>query len=617
MIALFIDGRQAVIKKNTSFDIVLENREFEERDAYSLSIELPLADCPKNQEIFGPLLSSQIPIERIRMKATLISGGWTKSGAATIVAVSKNSVSVQFLEGRSAQNFDDTLQDIYINELDLGSYRDRTNPQAVSPLEAWGEVSTSKPFDFVALPWVSDSSGIKYNNAEKVAGKWEWAPEEDATENSKLISWQPSLHYIARKICEAVGYSYDFSAWEKSPKIRLLICNTLPPAYGITDFSSVLPHWSVREFFDNLEPLLQGYFDFDFNRRKITFSAFSPERKKYVSLTMEKILKEFSVDVAPDELTAKYRSLKNLKYEAGNEKLWPLMSCEKGIREWPKNYIETFQDADSMISEMKKYEKTDFSFAFSHRGQRNMLNSLAYCEDLEAYFAIYALDKTRAMITHYDKTFLTWRYTNRLLPVNQFGDLVRNDFEDGDDIDIKFTPVCIQSADSQTMFIKFSELNDSEQWDKQFYDEDDVFDDEPELRQTSVINLLERSETQKQVYFDRISIGFYPGPDFTIFGECHPFPIVDRFIMTGDFDIKKHDIPGFSLRLADIAGEESSVRIDPTKKYKFSFLSREVPDPRDIFIIAGRRYICQKLTLKITDLQVSEIIEGEFYPLES
>jgi hypothetical protein len=43
-----------------------------------------------------------------------------KSGSITVTEISQSEVKTQFLEGRSEQNFDETFDDIYVNEMDLG-----------------------------------------------------------------------------------------------------------------------------------------------------------------------------------------------------------------------------------------------------------------------------------------------------------------------------------------------------------------------------------------------------------------------------------------------------------------------------------------------------------------
>ena len=50
---LTINGQQAALKKGSSIEYVSENRIFTDADDYSMEIELPLADCPRNLGIFG------------------------------------------------------------------------------------------------------------------------------------------------------------------------------------------------------------------------------------------------------------------------------------------------------------------------------------------------------------------------------------------------------------------------------------------------------------------------------------------------------------------------------------------------------------------------------------
>ncbi len=48
--------KQAALKKGSSIEYVSENRIFPDADDYSMEIELPLADCPQNLDIFANTL---------------------------------------------------------------------------------------------------------------------------------------------------------------------------------------------------------------------------------------------------------------------------------------------------------------------------------------------------------------------------------------------------------------------------------------------------------------------------------------------------------------------------------------------------------------------------------
>ena len=57
---LTINGQRAALKKGSSIEYVSENRIFTDADDYSMEIELPLADCPQNLDIFGMITRKDV-----------------------------------------------------------------------------------------------------------------------------------------------------------------------------------------------------------------------------------------------------------------------------------------------------------------------------------------------------------------------------------------------------------------------------------------------------------------------------------------------------------------------------------------------------------------------------
>lgn len=55
---------------------------------------------------------------------------------------------------------------------------------------------------------------------------------------------------------------------------------------------------------------------------------------------------------------------------------------------------------------------------------------------------------------------------------------------------------------------------------------------------------------------------------------------------------------------------------DGKKKYNFSFLADEIPDPRALFYINGGRYLCEKITAHFTEKGMNKMLKGVFYRLE-
>ena len=121
---LTINGKQAALKKGSSIEYVSENRIFTDADDYSMEIELPLADCPQNLDIFGMITRKDVDTGDIFFDAVLQDTNFFKRGAVVITGITQESVKVQFLEKRSYQNFFPRFDETYIDELD---YAQRAN----------------------------------------------------------------------------------------------------------------------------------------------------------------------------------------------------------------------------------------------------------------------------------------------------------------------------------------------------------------------------------------------------------------------------------------------------------------------------------------------------------
>ena len=84
-------GGASAIKVNFiafAFHKFSENRIFTDADDYSMEIELPLADCPRNLGIFGHLTRKDVDMGNIFFDAVLQDTNFFKRGA--VVGVGSN-----------------------------------------------------------------------------------------------------------------------------------------------------------------------------------------------------------------------------------------------------------------------------------------------------------------------------------------------------------------------------------------------------------------------------------------------------------------------------------------------------------------------------------------------
>lgn len=167
---IIINNQQAILEQGTSFDFIAENRLFTGSDSYTLTITFPLRGCAQNIAIFGHIHRAEVAKNKVVFDCEIRDRDFYRSGTITITEISDVEVKTQFLEGRSEQNFDETFDDIYLNELDLGYPTSRV---AV----AGHCMDDMRPYPdnfWIPLPWVNNTSGNIQNEMVWSADKNEF-----------------------------------------------------------------------------------------------------------------------------------------------------------------------------------------------------------------------------------------------------------------------------------------------------------------------------------------------------------------------------------------------------------------------------------------------------------
>ena len=548
---IFVEGKEAVLKKGSSFEFIAENRLFSGADEYTLSITFPIVDCPQNRAIFGHLYRKDVDIEKVNFACELRDTNFYKMGVLAIVEVSQPEIKGQFLEGMSAQNFIGDFDEIYINELDLGDY-DYVNMSSIPPEWLWRSIDRLKKY--VALPWVNNYSGNIQNEVVYENGSYKWHPD------TKGVSFQPYLLFITQQICEVLGYSYDFGEWERSKYRHLIVCNSLPYAWDMPQIAKALPHWTVTEFFEQLENFLSAFIDIDHKKKSISFRFLNKDPEINTYITMNDIVDDFSVEVTSDPQSS-YKNDSTLRYADCDHELWKFYSCD---------WVE--------------YPNSN-------------LDKILYVENMNTYFVfrpVKIIPQGRydsVSDTYYDL------YVNILQPINQFGERIGSN-EESNSIELGIVPAWIDDTETSKGPCLFLELN---------FDDGEATSDNSKYWPLS---LLDSGESEKSgAYFSQLFVAFWDGTNY--FKGFQPRPIIDKIEMNEDWSFVETD---YSMRLNDFDSfVQLGMDIDSSKKYNFQFLSHEIPPVRAVFIIQGMPYICEKITATFTEFGMSQLLKGTFY----
>lgn len=636
---ILINGKQAFLKKNTSFEYISENSMFTGSDSYTLTITFPLKDCPQNIAIFGHINRQDVKKEKVVFNCDIRDKAFFKSGSITVTQISEAEVKTQFLEGRSEQNFDDTFDNIYINQLHLGypSYTE-TSISHTTPAEAWKKYPLK---NWVALPWVNNTSGnIQNEVAIDGSGNYCWSNQY------QHLTYQPYLLYILNMVCQAVEYTGDFSALEKSTFRYMLICNTLPHAWGIQDFATALPHWSLTEFFEQLELLLDGEFIINHKAKTINFKFLHNIMAEMPPVHIRKVVNKYSVDVSKDN-KSEYKGATNLMYADNDNRMWVYKSCQWYINEH-KDEALVFTTLDELLSYAATLKECGVQHNENHHGvsytrgyeSNSDGNKLFYAEDVDTYFIMYCYKSTLYDSLHVDsldQDFNYYIYTNRLMPINEFGKLVVD--KEAEDVELNIVPAWIDYTDEEhgnCLFLECGEMSSDATWTENNGSWSGVFSgggfggsdgyssgsgdtdyNNGELVQSETGMKIARGEQeQADEYFDKIYVAFWDGQNRH--QGMMPYPSVDSIEIDDNFHA---EYTPFSLRLNKENGEDEqgnslkyTFKIDNRKKYSFSFLADEIPDPRAVFFIEGGRYVCEKITATFHEnTGKSQLLKGVFY----
>lgn len=591
MIQLYISDKPVVVPESVSFTFMLENPYFTKNSNSSMNIELPLKDCPVNQRIFGHLHRLWSKKGKKVFPATLVDGITVfLRGSAIVNEITDTYVKVQLVSGNSEFNFL-TNKDYYIDDIDLGSAEFPNYDIFLEWLSGideknrfFGVVGSS---DFVWAP-------VKCEDKIFNSVVWGFSDEEfhpNPYKNIKCV--QPYLIYVIRKIVEYFGYKFDSSYLDDSFLSNVYICSaaqTLKIAYS-------LPHWTVSDFFDEIERFFLVVTVVDEINKTLSLIPLNDfyDDNNVVVIPSENVLQEYSVNIT--RKNDKDLSTSNVGFAL------PSISDNGFLR----------LDRD-LFAEANKY------YASSYEDMYNKWDSLKNSNIVKSYIFI---DKNRFYID-YEKDD-----KRGLLEVNLYADLIRDD-TNTDKTELKIVPAKIEKHN----FGRYRHTNSAifgDAPDADLYLNVPVVSMSVDLGRNEYINIqeildgksnIESKRPRKDIMEVAFCTGIHPvtvqgGQSY--YDQHYIIPYTDyQQRVTGEFGTQKY----YSLSLNNVYPRSlgymfrNLVVTDTSVAYNIKFKVDIIPDAKKVFIIANQKYHCEKLEVKVDKDGFSNIVEGVFYRVE-
>lgn len=287
---LTINNQTAKIKKGTTIKLTRVNPYFADQGDYTLEVQLPLRGCPANLAIFGPRnhpATTQYPHIGEQYTMQLIAPPLQLEGTATVTSITETEVKVQLKAGVKASPLNNDTT--YIDELPLGNAWDgfgsvqyssshvfssgtdvRTQIKIFSSCMGQTFLGTTTPVrqaaygtygqtDAICLPIYSSTDDIIANPMDMITTSPSLGSPHGNIDDITLAPC-PYLLDITARIFRCLGFTPgNWSQYTDNPLTRAIyIANTRQTLQR----AKILPHWTVKEYLNELQNLLGCVFTF-------------------------------------------------------------------------------------------------------------------------------------------------------------------------------------------------------------------------------------------------------------------------------------------------------------------------------------------------------------------
>lgn len=682
MIALYINDQRAVIKSGTSIKLTRENPFFTNSGDYTLDVVLPLTGCLDNLRIFGALHYRAMSLKFLTGKKypfRLVSELLTLEGSAIVTNVTQDEIKVQLLAGNSALNINSFGEDgeLYIDELDLGrvygelydeqhSGSSKRTKQDVQNTLNWlyGMTKSERmklihgsreETDAVCFPiysqtdggwsnehvfadWCSSTDNLWNKDADSYGlnfGQLRYADKDDnhrpGDGESVPFSPMPYLSFIAERILKAIGFTLkkEDNALAGEEFCRVFIANARTTIY----YCDCLPHWTIKDFFNEIRNLFGACVYIDGNRaviktRQDIYGTGASVQELYNTID------ERSTDIDNNSDT-KDTTAGNVAYAFGDVIPMVLNIGQSAYENMDVIEVASYNEMQQYFNDMSDEDKSKSNTLFILR--------YAYSQECQKYAIFNTAQEGNDAVYE-------------LKQVDQAGPLLRD--EDYDvDIEMKIVP-CATANTIPTKRYHYIAGQDTERWG--IYELNAIYPDELDWKKEGgslggfhipylvtadtrdainkdlfslqgAINEEEEEEENKSTSKqDILEVGVVAHKNYQAHYNLHygnglfgfdvemPYAIGVPFLV-GEDKITVDSttlIESNELNINNSYSETGRIirigNIDTRVVHQISFTDTAC-DPNKVYLINGRKYACQKIELTIDDNGVQRLKKGYFY----
>lgn len=592
MIQCSIEGNVAYPASGMKIKMVLQNPFIKNSGDHTYEITFPM-DILENIQVFGNINRIDVAKGNVNFSdCRLLDGNrLLVSGTGKVTGITQDSVKLQIL-GTSA-DAKTTAGEKFIDEL--------TYPEIDNTSKSWCQMNLVEvpqsvitngyggvKGQYVFFTVMNESTGQKYNFIKQ----WHYAPVGNKT-YMKRPTLQPNLIFVLTKVLESTGYTVAENDYNVSPWTNLYIIN-LKRSVKI---AGSLPHIKVKTFLDEFCKLFNAVLIYDEPSKTVRIKSYNTiSSAGRTAITPED---EFSTEY--DEDGVSYIGSDNIAYELEDcaDRDLPREIPAEAFENFTLRHYATLAEMYSAVAGMTEQQKMTSLFLCDNTGYR--------------YYRMVTMNEQEVM---------------QDAPCGFFTPLIKqgNTYR-GSTTDLKIIPVPIG----------LSEVLDEEDytWHQEGYsvgkckmpcaegpteDAPASTDEEEYMTVSDVLDEgmspeeRENEDSNMKLAFLQESSEFFSASD-GVLG-------FDYYVLKAFCDQRESNVSlPWSLALTapgtiqNYVGRyhDAAVTIDAHIQIVVKFLSTELPDPKNIFVIANKLFLCSKIEAEVNDDGLNEMMTGYFY----
>ena len=582
MVSLYIAGVEAVLPSDFATEIKIENSFFTKNGEYTYEFKLPLNN-PTNAALYSHLhrLNNASEIKEKRQAVLVADNRCYINGTEIITDWTDDSVSIQLASGNSELNYliGASLQVSFLN-MGTAELTDESGRVALYTQSLKGSYPE---YDYVAAP-VSTPAGI--------LNEWRFGKTSSgyslrlADDTIRIV--QPYLCAIVRRMLTALGYTIGVNQLEESRYSQLIVVHDV----NTLEYAKMLPGWSVKDFFENLERMFNLVLVVNNKSRTVDIIFANRFYLAAEEVHLSAVEDEYEVDV--DEDNANLMTNANIGYDLPDS-----------------DYFRFAKMSDSLVNLCEKVESPSLL-------------------TLGVYFMNNKPMRTIGIDTSTGRQYVYRPYQlpifqDGMFPmreVNQYANLDKG----GEEVTLKFIP-CAQVFHIIPCYDAGGERVGDYLWHIPSIEGNTTAEGE-DVSALNMTELIESGKTDSgQSGSGRLSLAFWHGCRTEnaigpVLPVAYPLAMSDNM-----FQVLTEQLEGapmvvvdseYSLRLSVLDAELYSgvYNIDTTKAYKFYTSDPNLPDARLIFVIRNKRFVCREMNFSIAQGQKQKRWSLTCYPID-